>query len=79
MGLNAIERVLEKPEGFAAALRLIATFSSLEQLQALGWMINRAARKPEKAQIYNDLVAALHRSLPTPILATDLRHSLAGN
>jgi hypothetical protein len=73
MGLNAIERALEKPEGFAAAPRVIAAFSYPVQVQALGWMINRAARKPEKAQIYNDLVAALHRTLPTPIPATDLR------
>lgn len=73
MGLNAIERALEKPEGFATALRLIGAFSYPVQVQALGWMINRAAMKAEKTQLYDDLVAALHRTLPTPIPATDLR------
>jgi hypothetical protein len=74
MGLNAIERAVEKPGGFTATQRVIAAFSYPVQVQALGWMISRAARRPDKAQIYDDLVAALHRTLPTPIPATDLRH-----
>jgi hypothetical protein len=60
MGLNAIERRMEKPGGLAAALQLVAAFSYPEQLRALGWMVHRAARNPKKAEIYNGLVAALH-------------------
>jgi hypothetical protein len=73
MGLNAIERSLEKPGERAAALGLIATFPYAEQIRALGWMIARAARKPEKTEFYNDLVAALYAVLPTPVPANDLR------
>lgn len=73
MGFNAIERMLETPEGRAAALTLIAAFSYPDQVRALGWMVARAAKKQEKAEIYKDLVAALHGALPTPILANDMR------
>ena len=38
-------------------------------------MIQRAAKNPEKAEIYKDLVAALHGALPTPIPADDLRRT----
>jgi len=73
MGLNAIERQLERPEGLAAALRLIAAFSYPERVGALGWMTLRAARNPKTAQIYGGLVAALHGALPTTISGDDLR------
>lgn len=73
MGFIAIEQMLETPEGRAAALGLIASFSYPDQVGALGWMVARAAEKQEKAEIYIDLVAALHGALPTPIPADDLR------
>lgn len=72
MGLNAVERALETQEGRTAALELIAAFSYPDQVRTLGWMIARAAQKQERAEIYNDLVAALHGVLPTPIPADDL-------
>ncbi|MGO6982554.1 VPA1262 family protein [Rhizobium leguminosarum] len=73
MGLMAIEQMLETPAGRAAALELIATFSYPDQVRALGWMVARTAEKQEKAEIYIDLVAALHGALPTPVPADDLR------
>ncbi|MBY2985686.1 VPA1262 family protein [Rhizobium leguminosarum] len=73
MGLNAVERALEKAGGRGAALELIAAFSYPDQVRALGWMVARAAEKQERAQVYIDLVAALHGALPTPIPADDLR------
>ncbi|TBD04584.1 hypothetical protein ELH21_09350 [Rhizobium leguminosarum] len=73
MGFIAIEQMLETPEGRAAALELIAVFSYPDQVRALGWMVARTAEKQEKAEIYIDLVAALHGALPTPIPADDLR------
>jgi hypothetical protein len=73
MGLNAIERQLEKPRGLAAVQQLIAAFSYPEQVRALGWMVNRAAGNPKTAEIYNGLVAAMHGALPTTIPADELR------
>jgi hypothetical protein len=73
MGLNTIEQQLEKPGGLTTVLQLVAAFSYPEQVRALGWMVHRAARNPEKAEIYNGLVAALHKALPTTILADELR------
>ncbi|WP_217574789.1 VPA1262 family protein [Mesorhizobium sp. GbtcB19] len=73
MGLNVIERALEKPGERAAALELIATFPYPDQVQTLGWMVARAATKQEKIGVYNDLLAALNGALPTPIPADDLR------
>jgi len=73
MGLNAIEQQLEKPEGLAVALQLVAAFSRPEQVRALGWMVHRAAKDPKKAEIYNGLVAALHEVLPKRILADELK------
>lgn len=73
MGLNAIERELEKPGGLTAVLQLVAAFSYPEQVRALGWMVHRAARNLKKAEIYNGLVAALHETLPATIPADELR------
>jgi hypothetical protein len=73
MGLNAIERQLEKPEGLAAVLQSVAAFSRPERVRALGWMVHRAARNPKTADIYKGLVAALHGALPTTIPADELR------
>ena len=73
MGLNAIEQALEKPDGLMTTLKLIAPFSYPEQVHALGWLIRRAATNPQKAEIYRNLIAALHGILPTPIAADDLR------
>lgn len=74
IGLNAIEHQLDKPEGLAALLQLLAAFRLPEQVQALGWMVNRAATNPTKVEIYNNLVVALHEALPTTISADELRH-----
>jgi hypothetical protein len=74
MGLNAIEMELEKPEGLATVLRLVAAFPHLEQIRVLGWMVHRAAGNSTKAEIYKSLVAALHKALPVTIPADELRH-----
>lgn len=73
IGLNAIERQLEKPDGLTAVLQEVAAFPYLEQIQALGWMVNRAAGNPATAEVYNGLVTALHRTLPTSVPAGELR------
>lgn len=73
MGLNAIERQLEKPEGLAPVLQLTGAFAYPEQVRALGWMVHHAAGNPEKAEIYNGLVAALHDALPGTIPTGELR------
>ncbi len=72
LGLNAVERELEKPGGLAAVRQLVTTFSGPEQVQALGWMVAHAARDPEKAEIYNGLVEALHEALPETITSEEL-------
>lgn len=72
MGLNAIERKLERPGGLAAVLQWVATLSYPEQVRALGWMVNRAAKNPRTAEHYNDLVAAMHEALPATISADEL-------
>lgn len=73
MGFNAIERQLEKPKGLAVVLKLVTTFPYLDQLQILGWMVNRAARNTLKGEIYSGLVRALIGVLPTKVPTQDLR------
>ena len=73
MGLNAIEMQLEKPEGLATVLQLVAAFAPSERVRALGWMVHHAAGNPKKSEIYKGLVAALHEALPETIPAEDLR------
>lgn len=73
MGLNAIEMLLEKPDGVATVLQLMAGFADLERVRALGWMVNRAAGNQKKDDVYKDLVAALHEALPATISAEELR------
>ncbi|MGF6203968.1 VPA1262 family protein [Pseudomonas laurylsulfatiphila] len=72
IGLNVVERQLDEQEGLATVLQLIANFPYPKQVQALGWMIHRAARKSTTDQIYNGLVAALHDAIPTIIPTDDL-------
>ncbi|UVK99701.1 VPA1262 family protein [Pseudomonas sp. B21-048] len=72
IGLNVVERQLAKPEGLSTVLQLVATFSYPKQVQALGWMLHRAARKSKSDQIYNGLVAALHGALPATIPTDEL-------
>lgn len=72
MGLNAIERRLEEPNGTATVIRSVAAFPDSEKVRALGWMVNHAAGDPARAETYNDLVTALHEALPVEILAADL-------
>jgi len=73
LGLNAIERQLEEPEGLATVLQLIAAFSYANQIQTLGWMISRVAKNEKKAEIYDGLVVALHETLPLAISREELR------
>jgi hypothetical protein len=73
MGLNAIEMLLEKPEGLATALQLVADFSYPKQVRTLGWMVHHLARNPNKTEIYQGLVTALHEALPATIPAEDLK------
>ena len=56
---DAIERQLEKPGGLAIVQQLVAAFSCPEQVRALGWMVQRAARNPNQVEIYNGLVVLL--------------------
>lgn len=72
LGLNAIEQQLEAPGGLVAVLKSIADFSRPEQVQILGWMVQRAASS-NKTEIYNGLVAALHDALPATISADQLK------
>ncbi|MDG5494829.1 VPA1262 family protein [Niveispirillum sp. BGYR6] len=73
MGLNAIVMLLEKPEGLATALQIVANFSYPEQVRTLGWMVHHLARDPNKAEIYRSLVTALHEALPETIPLEDLK------
>jgi hypothetical protein len=73
LGMNAIERQLEKPEGPASVMELITAFSYPEQVQTLGWMVFRAAKNEKKAAIYAGLVTALHKALPTAVSRDELR------
>lgn len=74
MGLNAIEMLLEKPEGLTTVKELIAAFSYQERVQALGWMVHHAAGDSKKNAIYKGLVAALFDALPTTISFEELKH-----
>ena len=74
LGLNAIEMLLEKPEGLAAVQELLAALSYPEQVQVLGWMVHHAAQNnPNKAEIFKGLVATLHEGLPQTIPADELK------
>lgn len=73
MGLNAIEMELQKPDGLPKAIQLMANFTYVERVRALGWMVHHVARNPEKAEVYKGLVAALHEALPMKIHMDDLR------
>ncbi|MCO5081092.1 MAG: VPA1262 family protein [Rhizobiaceae bacterium] len=74
LGLNAIERRLEKAGGLAIVLQLLAAFPYDEQVRTLGWMVQRAARNPKAEETYSGLVAALHGALRATIPADELRH-----
>lgn len=77
LGLNAVERELEKPDGLAAVRQLVATYSGPKQVQALGWMVAHAAidaaRDSKKAEVYKGLVEALHGALPKTISSEELK------
>jgi hypothetical protein len=73
MGLNAIKMLLEKPDGLATALQLVADFCYPERVRTLGWMVHHLARNPNKTEIYKGLVMALHETLPATIPAEDLK------
>ena len=73
IGLNALERQLEKPEGLTSVLQVVHEFPYAEQIRALGWMVHRAARNVATAEIYNGLVQALHSVLPRKVTAGDLK------
>jgi hypothetical protein len=73
MGLNAIERQLEKPGGLATVLQWVAAFTYPDRVRALGWMVHRAAGDPKKNEIHIGLVAELHKALPATIPADELR------
>ena len=73
MGLNAIKMQLEKPEGLANVLQLLAAFAYPERVRALGWMVHHAARNPKRTEIYKALVAALHEALPAMISTQELK------
>ncbi len=74
LGLNSLERKLEKPSGIPAVLRKLAAFSHTEQVRDLGWMVQRAAANPKAALVYEGLVASLMQFLPDKISLEELRH-----
>lgn len=74
MGLNAIEMKLVNPGGLDSVLHLVSDFPYDEQVRALGWMICRAAGRPDKDAIYKGLIAALDRVLAANISGEELRH-----
>ncbi|MEJ7889890.1 VPA1262 family protein [Acinetobacter baumannii] len=67
MGLHAIQIELEKPNGLSKAISLITNFTTANQIQALGWMINRATKKSDNIEAYKGLITALHKILPSKI------------
>lgn len=74
IGLNSIEKMLGVENERAAGLEIIATFSLRDQVQTLGWMIARAAKRDGKADFYEDLLLALQKALPNSIQVGDLRN-----
>lgn len=74
LGLNAVERQLDTQDGLITVISLLESFSSQERVRALGWMVNHAARDSNKEEIFKDLVAALHKTLPEAITVEELRH-----
>lgn len=74
LGLNALERQLDRPDGLADVLTRITSFSYVDQVRTLGWMVHNAAKDPRKAETYGRLVSALHGTLPATVAAHDLNH-----
>lgn len=73
LGLNAIEREIEKSKELSSSLELVASFSYREQIQMLGWLAHHAADNEEKVCLYRSLVSALHEALPAQISTEDLK------
>ncbi|MEK6787351.1 MAG: VPA1262 family protein [Pseudomonadota bacterium] len=73
LGLNAIEMQLERPEGLSAVLQLASSLSHPQRVQVLGWLVHRAARNPERAEVYKGLVAGLRDALPAMLSASELK------
>ncbi|WP_419729811.1 VPA1262 family protein [Lichenicola sp.] len=72
-GLNAVERQLRTLNGLALGIQKVKDHTYTEQVQALGWMVQRTAKNPEDGDIYGSLVSALHAVLPANIVSNDLR------
>ncbi|MDH1456093.1 VPA1262 family protein, partial [Aeromonas caviae] len=82
MGLSAIKRQLETPDGLTDVLLLLETFAYSDRVRALGWMINHAARDSNQAELFNGLVTALHELMPAAINPgelVDLINSMRGH
>lgn len=65
MAINAIERELNETGGIEKVKNLISNLTNPEQIQALGWMLNRAASKSQSSEIYDGLLRTLREILPT--------------
>jgi hypothetical protein len=74
LGLNAVERQLDTQDGLISVLSLLESFPSQERVRALGWMVHHAAMDSNKEEIFKDLVAALHKTLPEAITVEELRN-----
>lgn len=74
MGLNVIKQRLDKPDGLTSVLMMLKSFSHVERVRILGWMIHRVVKHPNKKDIYKGLVAALHETLPEKISEEELQH-----
>jgi hypothetical protein len=60
MGFNAVEQLLDKPDGLISVLLFLKSITHEDRLYVLGWMIHHAAMDSRKAEIYTGLVVALH-------------------
>lgn len=67
IGLNGIERRLDRPGGLDEVMRFLADLPDGEELKVLAWMTHRAAKKEGEVQTYADLVTTLHGKLPGAI------------
>lgn len=74
LGLNSVEQLLAEPNDLAKVMGLLAKLSEPQRLRTLGWMINRAKKDPEKNDVYEALIVALHDALPAKISADELNN-----
>lgn len=73
MGLSALKLQIATSDGLRYVFSLLETFNFSEKVQALGWMINHAARSSDQAESFNCLVKALHEIVPRTVNSDELK------